>query len=114
MAVRFVHLDDRPVPLSFAPGQVELAAEADLAPLGALVAQHRGSGVEVTLGLTPADLNRLVLAPLPDVPADAESQGVALRQRRYEAVVSRLGLSGEQVILAIGETASQGRIVARR
>ncbi|MFQ3680010.1 MAG: hypothetical protein SNJ60_05830, partial [Pseudanabaenaceae cyanobacterium] len=91
-----------------------LSAAVDLGALGARAAQHPRLRVEVTLGLTAADRERLLLAPLPGVPADSQSQAAALRQRRYEAVVSRLGLSREQVILAVGETASQGRIAVKR
>ncbi len=113
MAVRFVQVDDRPVPLAFEPGQVEPEAGVDLAPLAAIARQHPQLQVEVTLGLTAEDRNRLLLAPLSGVPANAESQGAALRQRRYEAVVARLGLSAEQVRLVLGET-SQVRIGVKR
>ncbi|MGQ9865184.1 MAG: DUF389 domain-containing protein [Pseudanabaenaceae cyanobacterium] len=113
MAIQFVHLDDRAVPLTFAPGQVEPEVGVDWAALAATVAQHPRLRVEVTLGLTADDRNRLVEEPLADAPPDSESQAAALRQRRYEAVVVRLGVPREQVILAIGE-GSQARIVVRR
>jgi hypothetical protein len=112
LTVRFVHLDDRPVALTFAPGQIEPAG--DLAALGAIAAQHSRLRVEVTLGLTAADRNRLLLAPLPDGPTDAEGQGAVLRQRRYEAVVARLGIPPDRVVLAIGEATSQARVGVRR